>query len=595
MIPGDYLVDDANIQFEGQSNLPLYPAQQDKKLWYCSVTFNSDPIGNRLKYKYSLHFGGKDVVVPFFNYKIDRMSTLPSEHKEKSCKRLVQRQVQFDVFADYRYREGETIPTSVTWYLKWFLQFVKESTIFEILTHTEGFTFKSLNPGHVQELVYWILEQASDCSITDIQRLYLCIVLSLHRKKPDALSYLKDNKTVCDRLLQCFSTCAHLNGLSETALRRLQKIAIILVENSNSPGWLTLAAHIYPYLGIKFLLDNKAKHAKRLDYRYDSTKYKKMVTTLFSCLKVENQGDQLTHQKLLLLVLESAPTLVAALELFKRSEVSRLFATEDERIRFFAKFFDEAQAHQMLELLCLTLSEYTKSDDELKGEDKQVLVKLITSIKDLGTDQLTEILNKLSISKSLRRQDLVLKILNNELFKKDWREIPPGQKLDILTSWVITRVTNTRRVSSLDSAGTVVAVYESIDAIVQCFCTVSLDKYFAEELSNRVVEEISEAKDAINVLQAVASVDKLSLDVQECYISHVKKVLKPEPIKKSSQLLKECSSSRYVVFLNFLRRLATVLLKITSCDKYIGSVNMEFKPIQNSKSSIKSSTQIIRA
>jgi hypothetical protein len=384
------------------------------------------------------------------------------------------------------------------------------------------------------------------------------MVLSHVRENFNLLPYLNGNKTACDRLLQCFSTCVDSNCLSKPDLERLKKIAIILVENSNSPGWLTLAAHFHSYLGIKFLLQKN--DAKLVDYKYGSKEYQKMVTALFSCLKGENRNDL---QQLLHLVLKDAPSLVAALDLITRSEVREFFGTEDEMVDFFVCYFKytgkkpsstriiqiyqtagnrHGRIHSTIHgCLHLTFLEYAESDDVLEGEDKQALVKLILSIKDLGMDQFVKILKKFSTSKSVARQDLLLQIVDNEHFKKCWVEIPLEMKVDICKSWVVTRMMNVRRESSLDSLDKVVAVYKSIEATTKLS---PMDKTLAQDVYAHVVERMFEDEDAISVLQAFATIEKCLPSVQECYISHVRKILTPELIKKSSHFFHEYSSSR---------------------------------------------------
>ncbi len=62
-----------------------------------------------------------------------------------------------------------------------------------------------------------------------------------------------------------------------------------------------------------------------------------------------------------------------------------------------------------------------------------------------------------------------------------------------------------------------------------------------------VAENMFEDEDAINVLQAYATAEKLSPVVQKCYITHVKKILTPDLIQKSSHLITEYLGSRYIL------------------------------------------------
>ena len=259
-----------------------------------------------------------------------------SKCKEQE-RRIVKHQFQFDVFIypDNRHREGETIPKAAIWYTKWLLKSVDSSTISPILTSLQDLNFTSVIEDHKQEFVRWILEQVLQASTTDIQGLYLFMVLCHFS---NLSPYLKGHKIACDRLLQCFLTRIDSNLVSKLDTKQLKKTAITLVENSSSPGWLTLVGHFYPHLSIKLFLEKK--HKESLSHEYESDEYKKLVNALFSNLKLDDQDD---CKKLLKYVMKSSPTLVDALDLFQHSKVSEMFANEDKKVDFFVKFLKKAQ------------------------------------------------------------------------------------------------------------------------------------------------------------------------------------------------------------------------------------------------------------
>ena len=549
-------VDWACIHFGSHENYPLHRVPEEKNLWYCSVTFTCNPIQGNSEYSYSLQTSANDVEFPVYG-KVDYLSTPASECEEQK-KRLVKHQVQFDAFCsqDEKSSKDKTIPWATIWYAKWFLTFVDDSSICPILTYIKGLNFPSVKENDVRKLVSWILQQALQNSTTDIQRFYLCIILS---HLPNSSRYLNGNKKACDRLLGCFSTCVYPKLLSKLELEGLKKVALILVQNSSTSGWLTLAAQFYPYLGLKFLLDNKNVEFPK--HQYDSEKYKKLVTALLSYLKVDNQDH---YEELLKYVMKSAPTLVDAMNLFQHSEISKIFTTEDEKVYFFVKFFKEENIKskkkkslrerlvvfrdisekirsKIYKLLYNTLLEYAKSDNELKDADIKVLVELILSIKHLGMVQFIDVLKKFSTSKSLSRQDLLLQILDNEDIKKAWLKIPSKEIEDICESWVINRVTTVKTETEPANFGIVVLVYQSIEAITP-YC--SLNSSMAQKVSVHVVDKIFESIDAIDVLQAFVFIEKLSPVVKQCYISHIRNILKPELVKKSSQILREFSTTR---------------------------------------------------
>ena len=536
--------------------VPLHLVPKENSLWYCAVTFPQEPIEFPTKYTYCLQeftnaIPGKD-----------QPKMVSTQCKEKE-KRTVKYQFQFDVFIfpDSRHRHGETTQSAVIWYTQWLFKFVDDSTIPPILTYIQGLNLTSVNENHIKELVSWILEQASRNSTTDIQRFYLCkIVIMCH---PRNLSrYVNSNKIACDRLLDCFSTSVHSKFFSKSDLEQLKKIALIFVENSSTPGWFTLAVHFYPYLGIQFLTDNK--QLESLSHQYDSEKYQELVTALFSCLKVDNQ-DQ--HQNLLTYVMKSAPKLVDALDLYQRSKISEVFSTEDKKVEFFAEFFFDTYVmsekekslwerlvvfHHMPQkirkkfysLLYRTLLKYAKSDDKLKDEDIEVLVVLMLFIKQLDMGQFLDVLKEFSTSKSLSRQDLLLQILNNQRFKGAWLEISLDTKVNICKSWVMNRVTVKYEIIT-DKSEIVVLIYQSIEDIMQyCSLNASTHRTLVKNVYADLAEFFLESIDAIDVLQAFESIDKLPLIVKEFYISHIKRILTPELVKNSSQILNKCSTIR---------------------------------------------------
>ena len=528
--------------------------------------------GDGLKYKYRLIEKRQDSKFPF----LGRFETAFSEDPtccEESSDRDVESQAQLDVFSfpqDKQYL-SETVPKAIFFYLKLLLPSVNRSTISKILYQIESFQFIACETKHVKECVNWIVEYALDPSGSDLQRLYLCIALGHLKNSSSSLPFPNDNKTAkaCDRLLQCLNSCVDYNFLSKSNLNCLEKIANTLVVHSSSPGWLTLAANFYPHLGIGFVLDKD--HTKDLYYEYDGNEYKKIVAALLVNIKIANVNDRIAHQGLLYWVLRNAPTnLDAALELFKNSDVCQFFTDEGEKANFFATFYQETMRatntrkesvgaklvglykipeevrRRMQKCLFLTLLKYAKSDEELNGEHVKIFLKSVISEKYLEMYEVLDILMELSKSKSVPHQDLLLEILNKDLFKKDWHDAPFNQKVEICKSWVITRVINKRRLGSISGVDKIVAVYEAVDAIMQCSLNIG-NRILAQNVCTRILETILRNEDAVSVLRAFTSIEKCVAVVQDCYIFHVRMRLRqtPKVVKKSSMFLKECSNSRY--------------------------------------------------
>ena len=489
---------------------------------------------------------------------------------KESDKRCVRSQVHYDVFhfPEDKHYVSETIPRAVIFYLKWLLQYVDQSSISHILSQIKTLEFEWLTRDHTKHFVSWTVQKTSGSS-SDTQRLYLCIVLG-HLKNVTFSRKHNQIAKVCDRFLQCLDACVDSNYLSKTDLKVLENIAHILVQESSSPGWLTLAAHFYPYLGIKFLFGER--HTTGINYRYDVEEYHEIVDALFENIRAQHNIDQPAHQDLLRWVLKDAPTLDDALKQFERREVHLFFADECERVDFFVKFYKEqwrdngtrkgSIGAELVEffhipdnireklhtLLFDTLLEISKSVDQLKEQRETMFLEAILYDGTLDTDEVLQVLMELSKSKSVQRQKLVLEILDDKCFEEEWHRVLLTEKVKICKSWVVARVKN-KECSSINLSGVdkVVAVYEAIHIIMHCSLNIS-NKSLAEEISTSVVEMILGNEDAGAVLKAFSVIENYVAVVKTCYKSHVKKVLKQAPsvIKKSREFLKECSrSDRY--------------------------------------------------
>jgi hypothetical protein len=545
---------------------PLEPVHgHHPSLWKCSVIFLGDPIMLSHRYKYGFYRQKNALSVPFigrFGYGKDLSYCLEIGEKR------VGSQVQFDVFRFPEDKHGsDTTRKAVFFYLKWLLTLVCHDSISGTLGNIKYLPFSFLTKKSVKKVINWIVEQVLGNSATYTQRLYLCIVLGHLQRFCSPLPFPKDNKMAqtCDCFLQCLTTCVDSNFLSASDYNLLEKLAVVLVENSSSPGWLTLAAYFYPYFGIDYILGKE--HAQGLNYRYNDKEYHEMATKLLVNIKIKDRNDQIAHKNVLHLVLKNAPTLDDALKLFKSPEVSQFFANEDERADLFVKFYQRKSGEstqkksagaklvefykmpknireKMQKYLFPILLEYSKSNDVLKDGHVDMFCKSIVLEKNLGTVEVLKILMELSKSKSVPRQDLLLDILDDKRFEKDWNQASHVDKVNICKSWVMTRFRNKKWPSNPAGVDKIVAVYEAIDAIMQCSLNIS-NKALAEDVSTYVVETILR-NEGISVLKAFPSIEKCVAIVQDCYKSHIRKILKqtPKVVKKSSNILKECSSSR---------------------------------------------------
>ncbi|CAB4036239.1 Hypothetical predicted protein, partial [Paramuricea clavata] len=569
LILGEYSVDQAFIHL-GPDEIKLERVERCSNLWRHSATLRGDPIKDGLKYKYRIIEKGDNSIFTLLS-RIG-MSSKDPPCCEEPTDRPVKAHTQFDVFhfpQDKKY-VSDTVPKAIFTYLKLLLPCVNPSTIYDLLNQIESLQFVLCETKHVKECVNWIVEYALNPSVSDVQRLYLCIVLGHLKYSSSSLPFTNDNKTAkaCDRLLQCLNECVDYNFLSQSNLECLKKIAISLVENSSSKGWLTLAAHFYPYLGIEFILAVKDTRGL-INYVCDGNEYKKMVGALLLHIKEKNGNDLVAHQYLLHLVLKHAPTLDDALELFESVDFRWFFTNEDEKVHFFVNYYQDTMqcnnTHEktvgakltefyktpkkirgrMNKYLFSTLLEFSTSDDELSGEHAEIFLESIISRKYLDGNQVFEVLVELSKSKSVPRQNLLLTILNNDLFWQHWRDASLQRKVEICKSWVITRVVNKSRTnSSLGGVDKIVEVYEAVDALMRCSLNIG-NKILAQDVCTCVVEGILRNEDAVSVLKACASIEKYAAVVQDCYKSHVKIKLTQAPrmVKKASLFLQEFSNS----------------------------------------------------
>jgi hypothetical protein len=544
LIFGEQPVTYPEIRIKGQNldPMPLFPVEGETNLWYCSVTFDQDPTISKVKFIYGITDNNQN-------------SKICEEAYEREIKR-----VQFDVFRfpDGKDDRNKTVSRARMCYSKFFLQYVKDSTIIDILSYIDGYSFDKITKDYAKELAQWILEQAVQSSTTVMQRLYLCMVLnSLVDHKTVKLSDCNVTKLVCDRFLECLAAFHSELRFSKLVLRLSRKFATILVKNSSSPGWLTLAAHFYPHLEIKFLFE---KYEKYSHHKYDKEKYDEMAKLLLSFLTVENQKH---NQELLRLVVKSAPNMAAVIKLFEIPELfsEKLFSTEGEAGNFFVEFFWKEEIlkkkkatlleklqlfHQMPDKvrknskfqneLFSTLLTYVKSNNELS----EVFLELIL---DLSKDQLIKLLKELS--KSVSRHYFLPEILNYKPLKDIWLRISNEDVFDICCSWIETRMKYIKRTNDLGSKDKAVAVFNSIHTIMQCSLNASIDESYAKERFAPVVEHILKNQDPDGVLEAFDIIEKLSSVAQKCYLSHIREKLTPMLIKSSSDKLKKYSGSRY--------------------------------------------------
>lgn len=535
----------------------------DIKLWHYQLPVSCDLQNQNIEYRYRVFIRGHDSKVPVLGRWLSKDDTVIDEIGKRSIKSLV----QYDVFhssQDGRYYI-ESIPQSFIFYIKWLLKSVNMSSISHILQQVGEMRFKSFTAKHVREFITWIVEQVIGPSVTDTQRLYLCVILGhLFHNCSTYFTLPCDPKSekACNRILDSFNASVHAPFLSPSSLKILEKLASTLVEKSSCPGWLNLAATFYPYLGVKYVV--RKRHHSPMEYKYDIKEYQKLTDTLLKNINITDE-EKSDHLNLLHMVLEIAPNNEAVVELFDNPDTNQFFANEAEKEDFFVKIFQDAHFSgtkrgvgaklvgllnipeklrgKLYRLVNSSLLDFVRSSEELKEEHSKAFLNLLVFDQCLQKSVVVDLLFEISKSKSVPHHKLLLIILNTSFFRDDWHSTPVAQKVKVCSTWVITKVANEMRINSGIDRTT--AVYHGIEEVMRCSLNTSNNK-LAEEMSHTVVHQILRNEESLSILKAFVNIEKYSTVVQDCYKTHMKEVLVGgrRLVKKSLKVLEEYPSSR---------------------------------------------------
>ena len=559
----------------------MYRVESGIKLWHYRLPVSCDLQNQNIEYRYRVFIPGHDSKIPFFGRWLSKDDVLIDEIGKRCIKPLSKDDtvldetgkrniipyVQYEVFhfpQDLRYYP-ESVPQSFIFYIKWLLKSVDMTSISQILQQVEGMFYANFTARHVREFISWVVEQVIGPSVTDTQRLYLCVILGHLRQKCDAyfdLPCSHDSKKACDRLLDSFTTRVHAPFLSSSSLTILEKIASTLVENSSSPGWLNLAATFYPYLGARYVIQ-KGTYCN-MHYNYDIKEYQTLTEILLKNINITLE-EKRVHLDLLQMVLKIAPNNETVVALFDNPDTNQFFKDEPEKEDFFVKIFQEAHCSgtasdvgaKLVELLNIpkklreklcrlvksSLSAFVRSSEEQKEEHSNAFLNLLVFGQCLNKSDVVGLLVEISRSKSVPRHKLLLKILNSSLFRNDWHNTTMAQKVKICSTWVTTKVANEMCTNSRIDKTT--AVYHGIEELMCCSLNKSNTK-LAEEVSQTVTQNMLENEESLSVLKAFVNIEQYSTVVQDCYKTHVKEILGRDRrlIKKSLKVLEGRSSSR---------------------------------------------------
>ena len=553
----DFHVDEAYIQFNfSEHRIPLNPVESSGAVQLWKVTHIIPSDVNKPQYNYIISSTDTDKLVgKFFRQE-------SNGYFKDTRKRKIGSPVRLDVlrFTTNNNHFCEIVSRAYLFYADWLLRSVNTGNIKMNLAQIINLGFSSLNLKDVKRWLEWFLKTAAS-PVDNVHCLYLCVVLAhLPGKFVQHLQrlFLNDKRTKCafDRLLQCLEACSNSNFLSPSSLKLLKKIAYILVMNSSCPGWLTFAAHFYPYFGVKYVVVNSMPRRN-----YERDKYRRMFHLLLSHVTVnQHKADPALHQTLLQKIRQNAPDMDAARELSECENVNLFFASGAEKEDFFAnvsrnrsagksakpvKKLDEiAKILKMgspeisRDVVHTSMLAFATSVGGPKQNEVEAFFQLIASDQDMPIDKVQTVLEQLSKSKSVRHHNLLQELLSRKVFEGRWEKVSFVHKLSICTSWIDTQGSSE---TQKHGSGTI-TVYRAIDDIMSCSLNVS-----DTDLAEHLWKNVSKRHEGVgSILKAFKNVENFSSVVQEGYKNHVNAILKENAhlLRKPSKTLKQWSESR---------------------------------------------------
>ena len=523
-------------------------------LWHTMIEFHCHP--KEVHYRYHLFKKGNKTSYPLIGIFVD---TEDIEEIEAGLRRI-NSPTQYDTFhfkGDTKY-SNETLPHSTIFYTEWLLSNVNQQSIKDILMQIESMEFSCYPLKLAKEFVENVLKLAASPLSNDVQCLYLSVVLGHLAKNNSTFAFPFDSKNAkltIDRLLRCFANCAQFDLLPSSSLQILGEIVPILVNACSNPGWLTLAAYFYPYLGLKYVV-----RARMNSEKYDNKEYQGLLNFLLPVLVKEEGDDDETkrlHHRFMLRVLQSAPNHEAVLSLYRHPDLDHYFTSLMNKEDLFIEYYQSSlqqvfsQGEKLIELTKIpaqirrlmlskiksTMLEFLKSSQEPKKEQLQAFQKLIMC---LPPENVTDVLKVLSKSKSSHLHDLLLNILSKQEFDASWRRVSLSDKVDICSAWIA----GTLRAKSNgeNDKGKTTAAYEAVRKLMSFLYTE--DEALTVEVCNHVAERILQNVDVTSILRSFKSIDNFPGIIQECYRDHVRCMLQRQPrlIRKAIEELEKSSS-----------------------------------------------------
>ena len=411
-----------------------------------------------------------------------------------------------------------------------------------------------------------MIESSNDPALPDVKGLYVCAVLG-HLATTNSSAQLLQFTTnirgtaqACDVLLRCLVNSFRKRlFISPKCSELLEAIAPMLVENSSSPGWLTLAANFLPLFGMKNIAEMKiVKQSK-----YENANYMRLCQLVLShdCLDIKNASkeERPFYSLFLKRILKLAPDEGTLFEIFAIKEIKRFFFHQQDQDKFCLEFYKENVfttwgddireklqrlinlprnlRYQLSGVLYSYLSEFIQSVEMPTNKDVQNFIEIQLSLK-LNSDQIHMMLMLLSTSETVVYQELLLKLLSNDQFGTQWDKVKRATKSQICTTWI-----KTRECPKDVSKTKVARVYQVAEELISCtLVNNALRKKLLEFVRDWLLQNVQPEI----IFQELKDLDTFRLlDVRDSCIHLIGDILDNHlPIINEKRLLSQFSHSR---------------------------------------------------
>ena len=329
--------------------------------------------------------------------------------------------------------------------------------------------------------------------------------------------------------------------------------------NSSYPGWLTFAAHFYPFYNTQRRL---LAERKMPSTNYDMKTYLELLWLLLHNVEKINARNEYILKR----VFQLAPDGDHLFKLCHDKRISRIFRKKEEMQKFFTECYldrlstseDNANIGEILKKILNIPKEFrslikwaqiydflltfAKSRVSPTDEDIEAFISIITSLH-LPGEKVYAILKFLSESNSIPHQKIVLHFLRDVKFEGKWKSVQ--DKLNIGKSWLITRIQNELNERK------VVTAYQALKELTSCQLVRKYQKVtnLLDFIRKWVFDNVDHAT-IIAEIGKINNIDDLQQNVQNSFLTLVKDVLRKDlSLVNKQEILNEFFNSRYSILL----------------------------------------------